>query len=394
MYFTLYTNFNMTKIKYFLFISIATLSCSEKKVPPKENPVQSYQILTLAPRQVTVYNNFPASVQGENVVEIKPMVSGYLQDIYVPEGASVKKGQLLFRIKNPQYEQDIITAKGAIKIAEANVNTARMNVEKARPLVEQEIVSKYELSSALYALQSQQAALSQAKATLANAETNQGYTYIRSPQNGTIGLIPYKIGALVSSTTTDPLTTLSNTANVFAYFSLSEKQLLDFMNMMKGSTTDEKLSNMPLVTLVLADGTVYTEKGKLETASGGINSSTGTATFKAIFSNPLGLIQNGASATIRIPVNLDNALLAPQTAIYQMQDKSFVYKVTNGNRVMSVAVTTSPTDDGSFVVLKNGVEAGDKVLLNGLNISDSTVIKTIPASAADIYRMMKTKSNP
>lgn len=394
MYFTLYTNFNMTKIKYFLFISVAILSCSEKKVSPKENPVQSYQVLTLAPRQVTVYNNFPASVQGENVVEIKPMVSGYLQDIYVPEGASVKKGQLLFRIKNPQYEQDIITAKGAIKIAEANVNTARMNVEKARPLVEQEIVSKYELSSALYALQSQQAALSQAKATLANAETNQGYTYIRSPQNGTIGLIPYKIGALVSSTTTDPLTTLSNTANVFAYFSLSEKQLLDFMNMMKGSTTDEKLSNMPLVTLVLADGTVYAEKGKLETASGGINSSTGTATFKAIFSNTLGLIQNGASATIRIPVNLDNALLAPQTAIYQMQDKSFVYKVTNGNRVMSVAVTTSPTDDGSFVVLKNGVEAGDKVLLNGLNISDSTVIKPIPASAADIYRMMKTKSNP
>lgn len=384
----------MTQIKYFLFISVAILSCNEKKVPPKENPVQSYQVLILAPRQVTVYNNFPASVQGENVVEIKPMVSGYLQDIYVPEGASVKKGQLLFRIKNPQYEQDIITAKGAIKIAEANVNTARMNVEKARPLVEQEIVSKYELSSALYTLQSQQAALSQAKATLANAETNQAYTYIRSPQNGTIGLIPYKIGALVSSTTTDPLTTLSNTANVFAYFSLSEKQLLDFMNMMKGSTTDEKLSNMPLVTLVLADGTVYAEKGKLETASGSINSSTGTATFKAIFSNTSGLIQNGASATIRIPVNLDNALLAPQTAIYQMQDKSFIYKLMNGNRVMSVAVSTSPTDDGSFVVLKDGVEAGDKVLLNGLNISDSTVIKPIPANAADIYRMMKTKSNP
>lgn len=381
------------KSRYVLFIPILLFSCGKKKEQPKEKPPQSYQVLTLAPKQVTVYNDFPASIQGENVVEIKPMVSGYLQNIYVPEGAQVTKGQLLFRIKNPQYEQDIVTAKGAIKIAEANVNTARMNVEKARPLVEQEIVSKYELSSALYTLQSQQAALSQAKATLANAETNQGYTYIKSPQSGTIGLIPYKIGALVSSTTTDPLTTLSNTTNVFAYFSLSEKQLLDFMNTMKGSTMVEKLKNMPPITLVLADGTVYPEKGRLETASGGINTTTGTATFKAIFDNKLGLIENGASATIRIPVSLNNALLAPQTAIYQMQDKSFVYQVMSGNKVMSTAVATSPTDDGNFVVIKSGVKTGDKLLLNGLNISDSTVVKPIPANAATIYSTMKTKSN-
>lgn len=384
----------MIKNKFVLFISVILLSCGDKKVKTKETPVQSYQVLTLAPRQVIVYNDFPASIQGENVVEIKPMVSGYLQDIYVPEGATVTKGQLLFRIKNPQYEQDIVTAKGAIKIAEANVNTARMNVEKARPLVEQEIVSKYQLSSAQYALQSEQAALSQAKATLANALTNQGYTYIRSPQSGTIGLIPFKIGALVSSTATDPLTTLSNTTNVFAYFSLNEKQLLEFLGNMKGSTTTEKLNNMPLVTLVMADGTVFPEKGRLETASGGIDSSTGTAVFKAIFNNKLGLIQNGASATIRIPVNMDNSLLVPQIAIYQMQDKSFVYKLMKGNQVMSMAVTTSPTDDGNFVVVKSGINAGDKVVLNGLNISDSTVIKPTPANSEDIYRTMKTKSNP
>ncbi|MEZ0004685.1 membrane fusion protein (multidrug efflux system) [Flavobacterium sp. 28YEA47A] len=383
----------MIKNTLILFISVVLFSCSQKKTPPKENSIQSYQVLMLAPRQVTVFNDFPASIQGQDVVEIKPMVSGYLQDIYVPEGAAVTKGQLLFRIKNPQYEQDIVTAKGAIKIAEANVNTARMNVEKAKPLVEQEIVSKYQLSAALYTLESQQAALSQAKANLANAMTNQGYTYIRSPQNGTIGLIPYKIGALVSSTATDPLTTLSNTTNVFAYFSLSEKQLLDFMNKMKGNTTAEKLNNMPMVTLVLADGTVYPEKGKLETASGGIDTRTGTATFKAIFNNKLGLIQNGASATIRIPINLDSALLVPQTAIYQMQDKSFVYQVMDGNRVMSAMVATSPTDDGNFVVIKNGVKAGDKLLLNGLNIADSTVIKPLPADPTAIYSTMKTKSN-
>jgi len=369
-------------------------SCSKKKPETKEKPIQSYQILTLEPQAVTVYSDFPASIQGENVVEIKPMVSGYLQDIYVPEGATVKKGQLLFRIKNPQYEQDIITAKGAIKIAEANVKAARMNVEKVRPLVEQDIVSKYQLSSAQYTLESVQAALLQAKATLVNAQTNQGYTYIKSPKSGTIGLIPYKIGALVSSTTTDPLTTLSDVSNVFAYFSLGEKQLLDFLSGMKGISTAEKLNNMPLVTLVLADGTVYPEKGKLQTASGGIDSSTGTATFKAIFSNQLGIIQNGASATIRIPVNMNSALLIPQTAIYQLQDKSFVYKVTGGNKVMSTAITTSPTDNGDFVVVKDGIIAGDKLLLNGINITDSTVIKPIVVNPAAIYKNFKTQSNP
>jgi len=375
------------------YISVLLVSCADKKTEPKEKPIQSYQVLTLAPREVTVYNDFPASIQGENIVEIKPMVTGYLQDIYVSEGAAVTKGQLLFRIKNPQYEQDIITAKAAIKIAEANVNTARMNVEKVKPLVEQEIVSKYQLSSALYTLQSEQAALSQAKATLANAQTNHGYTIIRSPQNGTIGLIPFKIGALVSSTATEPLTTLSNTANIFAYFSLNEKQLLNFMGDMKGGTMAEKLNQMPPVTLVLADGTVYPEKGKLKTASGGIDKSTGTATFKAEFSNKLGVIQNGASATIRIPVNLNNALLIPQTAVYQLQDKTFVYKVVGGNRVMSNAVTTSPTDDGDFVVVTSGIKTGDKLLLNGLNISDSTIIKPMPANVNTIYSAMKTQSN-
>ncbi len=380
----------MIKILSAFYICLLLFSCADKKTETKEKPAQSYQVLTLAPRQVTVYNNFPASIQGQNIVEIKPMVTGYLQDIYVPEGAAVTKGQLLFRIKNPQYEQDIITAKAAIKIAEANVNTARMNVEKVKPLVEQEIVSKYQLSSALYTLQSAQAALAQAKATLVNAQTNHGYTIIRSPQNGTIGLIPFKIGALVSNTATEPLTTLSNTANIFAYFSLSEKQLLSFMEKMKGSTMAEKVSQMPPVTLVLADGTVYPEKGRVETASGGIDSSTGTATFKVVFSNKINLIQNGASATIRIPVHLDNALLIPQTAVYQLQDKTFAYKIISGNKVISTAVTTSPTDDGNFVVVTDGIKVGDKLLLNGLNISDSTVIKPLPVNTNAIYSSMKT----
>ncbi|PZP42811.1 MAG: efflux RND transporter periplasmic adaptor subunit [Pseudopedobacter saltans] len=375
-------------------IIVFAISCKNNKPKTETKSAQGYQVLELEPREVTVYRDFPTTIQGQNVVEIRPMVSGYLEEIYVPEGATVKKGQLLFRIKNPQYEQDIKTAKAAIKIAVANVNTARMNVEKVRPLVEQDIVSKYELEAAQYTLESEQAALAQANATLANAQTNQGYTYLRSPQDGVIGLIPYKIGALVSSTTTDPLTTLSNTSSVYAYFSFSERQLLGFMSHVPGNTMAEKLSHIPPVTLVLANGTVYPTKGKIETASGGVESTTGTATLKATFTNTMGIIQNGSSATVRLPRDMDSALLVPAIAIYQLQDKSFVYKVIPGNKVVSVAVTTSTTDDGDFLVLTSGVKAGDKVLLNGLNLSDSTVIKPLPINTDSLYRTMQTTSNP
>lgn len=367
-------------------------ACRQKQVQKTKQP-SAYEVLTLVPQKVTFYWTHPATIQGQNIVEIRPMVSGYLEQIYVNEGAVVRKGQLLFRIKNPQYEQDILTAKAAIKIAEANVNTARMNVEKVKPLVENEIVSKYQLEAAQYTLESEDAALAQARATLANAQTNQGYTYIKSPQDGTIGLIPYKVGALISTANTDPLTTLSNAGNVYAYFSLNEKQLLGLMQRVEGNTMAEKLSHIPPVTLVLANGNVYPIKGKMETAGGAIESTTGTATFKATFTNPAGIIQSGASANVRIPRVDDSALLVPQTAIYQLQDKSFVYRLINGDKVLSVLVTTSPTDDGNYTVITNGVSAGDKILLNGLNIQDSTVIKPMPVNQDSLYRLMDTTNN-
>lgn len=383
-------------MKYPLLIISATLillaACKHKNAPPRKE-IPSYQVLTVKPRQITFYWSHPATIQGQNIVEIRPMVDGYLEDIYVNEGAAVHKGQLLFKIKNPQYEQDILTAKAAIKIAEANVNTARMNVEKVKPLVANEIVSKYELEAAQYTLQSEEAALAQAKATLANAQTNQGYTFIKSPQDGTIGLIPYKVGALINNTNTDPLTTLSNTGTIYAYFSLNEKQLLSLMQRIPGTTLTEKLSHIPPLTLVLANGEVYPLKGKMETAGGAIETNAGTATFKATFTNPLGVIQSGASATIRIPRIEDAALLVPQTAVYQLQDKSFVYKLIDGNKVLSTLVNTSATDDGNFTVIDTGIKAGDKILLNGLNLQDSTTVKPTPANEDSIFNLMDTTNS-
>jgi len=375
-------------IKYSLIILLLGLflfSCDPPKKPVINNSPKDYAVLLLQPRIAIIYDDYPATIQGEDIVEIRPMVDGYLEAIYVPEGAMVKKNQLLFKIKNPQYEQAVITANAAIKIAQADVEVAKRNVEKVRPLVDKDIVSKYELEFAQLSLQSKEAVLAQANSTLANAKTNLQYTILHSPQNGIIGAIPYKIGALITSTNANPLTTLSNIGNVYAYFSMNEKQLLTLSSTVAGNSMQEKLNHLPPATLLLADGTVYPENGKLETASGLINTTTGTASFKAIFPNPLGIIHSGASATVRLHSTVDSAIMVPQSASYELQDKRFVYKLADDNRVKSTAIISKPTSDGQFLIVLAGLKKGDRIVLNSYSLKDSTLIIPKPVKAESIF---------
>jgi membrane fusion protein (multidrug efflux system) len=355
-----------------IFTAVIFVSCHQKQDAPgrrsadNRNAVKEYAVLTLSPKTVTTHLDFPATIEGQQVIEIRPMISGYIHEIHVNEGDRVKKGQLLFNISNPQYEQDVITAKARIQSAAADVDTAKMELEKVRPLVEKEIVSKYGLQSAEYTLQAKEAALAQAQAALANAKTNLGYTIIHSPQDGLIGTIPYKIGALVNSNSKDALTTLSNIDYVFAYFSWNEKKLLDFLSETKGATLAEKLAHLPPAILILANGTEYPEKGKIEMASGLISTETGSAIFKAIFPNPTGIIRSGASATIRIPQVHENVLVIPQQITSEIQDKRFVYVVGKDNKVSGVSITATSTDDGQYFLVSKGLKAGDRVILEGI----------------------------
>ncbi len=380
--------YSQTRIKVALLAVLMLCSCG-KKGPAGTGMPARYDVLTLQPRRTVIYDDFPATIQGEDIVEIRPKVDGYLEKIYVDEGATVKKGQLLFKIQNPQFEQDVITTEAAIQIAVADVNTAKMNVEKVKPLVEKGIVSKYELESAEYTLQSKESALAEANAALANARTNLGYTLLSSPEDGVIGSIPYKIGALVSSTTSSPLTVLSNIKNVYAYFSWNEKQLLSFSGRYPGSTMQDRLDQLPPVSLLLADGTLFDEKGRLETASGLINTETGSASIKAIFPNPKDILLSGASATVRIPNTIDSALLLPQSASYEIQNKHFVYYLTAGNRVKSREVTAVPTNDGQFMIVQSGLKKGDRVVLNAYNLRDSTLITPRNVNADSLYNPVR-----
>ncbi|HXS56144.1 MAG TPA: efflux RND transporter periplasmic adaptor subunit [Hanamia sp.] len=354
--------------------------------------IKTYPVLNIVPQTTTLYTDYPATIEGQQNIEIRPKIDGYVEKMFVDEGATVKKGQRLFQISAPQYEQDVRTAFANIKIAQADVNAAEMNVNKVRPLVDKNIISKYELESAEYTLQAKQAALAQANATLANARTNQGYTLITSPANGVVGTIPYKIGSLVSSNTAEPLTTVSNIGNIYAYFSINEKQALDFSKNTKGATTEARLASLPPVSLVLADGSLFAQKGRIETASGMINTQTGSVSVRATFPNPGNMVRSGSSGAVRIPSTVDSAILIPQKSTYEIQGKKFVYLVSDSGTVQSVEIKIMNNSGGQFFVVKDGLKPGDKIVVEGVaTLREGSAIKPVPVNTDSLYQQLLRK---
>jgi membrane fusion protein (multidrug efflux system) len=348
--------------------------------------VKSYGVIKLVPRKTVVNSDFPANIQGQQNVEIRPKIDGYMEALFIDEGSVVKKGQLLFRISAPLYEQGVRTAEANVKIAEADLNAAQMQVKKVSPLVEKNIISSYELESAKYMLQSKQAGLAQATATLINARTNLSYATIYSPADGVVGLLPFKIGSLVSSTTTQPLTTVSNIQKIYAYFSINEKQELEFFTNTKGNTLNEKLATLPPVTLLLANGSAFDAKGRIETIGGLINQPTGSVSLRATFPNPLGLIRSGSSASVRIPETMDSALLVPESATYQIQGQLFVYVAGPDNVVHSTSIQVNANTAGHSYIVKEGLKAGNQIVVEGVgSLREGLTIKPRLVNADSVY---------
>lgn len=351
---------------------------------------QAYPVFTVNTQNTTLDSDYPATIEGIQNIDIRPKVDGFIEKIFVDEGAVVKKGQLLFTINAPQYEQQVRTAKAAISSAEADVNAAQLTVNKTKPLVDKDIISKYDLDAAQLTLQSRKAALAQAKAELVNAKVNLGYTSITSPVDGVVGSIPFRNGSLVSSSSAQPLTTVSNTSKVYAYFSLNEKQLLDFASTYKGKTLAEQMKNIPPVSLVLADGSIYAQNGKIESINGQINTNTGSASLRATFPNPVFLLKNGASASVRIPQHVDNAILIPQKSTIDLQGKKFVYILGDSAKVVNTQIEVMELAKGNFYVVTKGLKTGDKVILEGFqSLKDGTKIKPEEKAADSVYAEIK-----
>lgn len=339
---------------------------------------QDYPVMTVRPESAMLHMDYPARLEGRQNIEIRPKVDGFIAKIYIEEGSVVRKGQPLFSIHAPQYEQEVKTATAAIKSAEAEMNLARMQVEKTVPLEKEGIISSYELKSAEYTLHAREAALAQAKASLANARTNVGYTYIISPADGVVGLIPYKTGSLVSSASPQPLTTVSDIGEMVAYFSWNEKQYLDFTYSHNGAQLSEKVKAIPPVQLILANKQEYAPKGRIESVGGIINTTTGSIPVRALFPNPARLLRTGASGLIRIPTHLKEAILIPAKATFELQEKTFVYTVKKDGAVQSTEIQIqSTTPDGRYVV-SNGLTGGEQVVTEGLpSLKDGMRIRPV-----------------
>ena len=309
-------------------------------------------------------------------VEIRPKVSGFITKLCVKEGQAVKAGQLLFVIDNVTYAAAVRQAKAAVNSAKAQLNTARLTYNNNEKLFKNNVIGSYELQSAKNNMQAAAAALAQAEASYVSAKENLSYCYVTSPASGVIGDLPYRVGALVSASSQQPLTTVSNISTMQVYFSMTEKELLDMTKTAGGLHT--AIKDYPAVKLQLADGTIYDHPGRVATVSGVIDATTGSVSMRADFPNPQHLLKSGGSGSIVVPHVSSSAIVIPQDAVAQVQDKHFVYIVGKDNKVKYSAVTVDPQDDGKNFIITSGLKVGDRIVVNGISsLTDGAEIKPI-----------------
>lgn len=353
-------------------LSLLVVSCGPKQ-DDKQKEIPEYPTTVIQKQSTQLESSYPAQIKGQEDIEIRPRIDGFVKDIFVDEGSIVKKGQKLFSIDSPSSEQGIRTAKAAVAAAEAQVQTAQLNVDRIEPLARQGIVSKVQYDTNVNALLSAKAALTQAKAQEYNANEVLKWSVVTSPVDGIVGQIPYRLGSLVDRA--NVLTTVANTQEVYVYFSVNEIMLMDLLSKLEGNTQKEKIKNMPEVELRLKNGSSYGYKGKISTIEGQVDRSTGTTRLRANFPNPEGLLRSGFIATIVIPTYVEDAIVIPQKSTYPQQNKNLAY-VVKGDSVVSTLIEITPTPDGKHYVVNSGLSEGDRIVADGLiSLRDGMKIK-------------------
>lgn len=330
-------------------------SCGNKQAGPNQanaRPALSIPVTDVQNRTVTSYITYPTNIEGIVNSEVRAKISGYITDVLVDEGQKVHKGQVLFKLETQSLTQDAAAAK-------ANVNAAQVEVDKLMPLVEKNIISQVQLETA-------KAKLQQAKSSYSSIAANIGYGTIVSPVDGYVGEIRIRKGALVSPTNQTALTTVTDISSVYAYFSMNEKEYLDFLQNADGTTKTEKIKNLPEVTLILANGSEYGEKGKIETINSQINRNTGTVAFRAQFNNDNGLLTNGNSGIIQVPTVYENVTVVPQESTFEQQEKVFVFKVAPDSTVVPQAISVKGKA-GNLYIIGSGIGKGETIVAKGAN---------------------------
>ena len=360
---------NMKKVLFIAMIAAMIVSCGGKRGGQPNFGDDEYPVVTVGTSSAASQTTYPATIKGVQDVEIRPKVAGFITRINVREGQSVGAGQVLFVIDNVTYQAAVRQAQAAVNTAKAQMNTAKLTYENNQKLHEQNIIGDYELMTAKNSYETAQAAVAQAEAGLTSARENLSFCYVKSPASGIIGNLPYKVGAMVSASSTPALTTVSNNSSM-------EKDILDMAK--TSGSAQAAIASMPTVRLQLADGTIYNHPGKVTKMSGVIDAATGSVQLIAVFSNPNRLLKSGGSGSIIVPHDNSTAIVIPQSCVSEVQDKKFVYTVTKDNKVKYTEIKVAPQNDGNNYVVTEGLSVGDRYVTNGITkLTDGQEIKVI-----------------
>lgn len=350
-----------SRIIYAVLIgALALVGCKEK---PQQKAAPVYEKMTVGLSNVTLETEYAAIMTGREIVEVRPQVSGLITRILIQEGDKVRRGQALFQIDPVPYQAAVDEAVANVEAAEAKLNTARLNAESRQSLYQEQVIGAYEKMTADNALAEAKAELAQASAKLKKARNSRGYTTVRSPLDGVAGMIPYHVGALVSSSIAQPLVTVSDDEEMLVYFSLSERECTDMIQ--QYGSIDAFLGQMPQVKLRLTNGTEYPETGRVDAVSG--IAEQGTVSLRARFPNPARLLRNGSSATIVLQTPRDSVIVIPQTATYELQNRVFAYRIADG-KAQTAPLEVFRLNNGTEYVVESGLSPGDVIIARGAGL--------------------------
>ena len=366
------------KIKSTMIVAIAALalvSCGKKSSGSLADLQDNeFAVRTVGGSTADLQTTYPATIKGIQDVEVHPKLAGYITNLYVHEGQAVRAGQVMFTLDSETYRAAVNQAQAALNTAIAQENTTKLTYENNKKLFAQHIIGQYELSTAQNSYLTAKAQVAQARASLASARETLSWCSVVAPASGVVGDLPFKKGALVSTAST--LTTVSDVSTVEVFFSMSESDILG-MSKTAGSVADV-LKEMPTVKLQLADGTIYNQPGRVVKMSGVIDATTGAYSLIAHFPNPQHLLKSGGAGQIIVPRVSSNAIIIPQEAVSQVQDKYFVYKVGNDNKVKYSEITVNPENDGVNYIVTSGLNVGDRYVSKGIQkLTDGMAIKPI-----------------
>ena len=347
-------------------LTIGMSSCGNKQEGEAQTPGIVYKTVKVERSSMTLPTKASATIRGRQDIEVYPQVGGTLQRLCVTEGQAVKKGQALFIIDQVPYQAALNTAEAALKAAEAAEATAALNYESRKRLRDEDVISDFDLQTTQNALLSAKAQVAQAKAQVVNARNSLSYTVVKSPADGIVGTLPYRQGALVGSSIPQPLTTVSDNSEMYVYFSMNEAAILKMVR--ENGSIEKAIEGMPEVVLQLVDGSEYELKGRVESASGVVDRSTGSVQMRAVFANPNRMLHSGSSGNILIPMEYKDVLIIPATAAVQTQNKYRVFVVDKDGVANSQSIDILPQSNGKEYIVTEGISEGDEIVAEGANM--------------------------